>query len=117
MDSAPTGQLPASGSPDEILPGVRALVDDMVGAASVSTFFISRAGDLDEAHSRHTGSRLVALYVTDKPHHAVLVEDALTDAYQQNPRFDDNIILQEGDPEEPTGHVVYLALWTSGEPH
>jgi hypothetical protein len=107
-------RYPVSGCPEEVLPNLRAFVDEVVGGSLVTRFFIGRTLDLSAARQRHACDYLFALYVTDKAHHAVLVEDRLAGAYHSNERFDDNIVLEE----EPSGsrgaHFVYLAVWTPG---
>ena len=106
-------RYPVTGCPEEVLPHLKAFVDEVVGGALVTHFFIGQTLDISRARQRHACDYLFALYVTEKSHHAVLVGDQLAGAYHSDARFDDNIVLEEEKSGGRDDHFVYLAVWTS----
>ena len=105
------GRLPLGGQPDDVIPNLASLVGDLVGPPSVVSFRFGRTRNA--AAVRETlrgGDRLYALYETDKPHHAVLVEDALARAFGTDPRLDEDVAYDDCDPADRRPCTVYVAV-------
>ena len=102
---------PLTGWPKDVLNELIEHVSLINSRKSVKKFYIGRTVDVDNRKSDHSCDEIEAIYSTDSPDNAIVIEDILIKKFYNYNKCINNANHGGGGVSEEYGSYVYVAIW------
>jgi len=100
-----------SGWPDDVAGELDEVVKTIVRDARVAEFYVGRGVDLDQRASEHQADDIAALYETESPDHAMIVEEYLIGRFINHKKNSNTVVDARGGVSDEFVNYVYIAVW------
>jgi len=104
-------KLPLSGDPEENIPFLEDIVDDIISSNRIKRFYIGLTVDLNSVKSQHKCNAIVNLYNAKNSDDTRRVEFSIMKSFYKNQKNSNSESMTGEEIAYDKMNYVYLALW------